>query len=68
MSTQTPAESAIPVEGLIRPRVLAERFDICARTLDALIAAGEFDVVIVGRRDRRITESSVRRYLERHRR
>lgn len=55
------------VERLNRPGRVCERLDISRTTLDALIRDGELDVVRLGSH-RRITESSIRHFLERHRR
>jgi hypothetical protein len=52
---------------LHRPRTVMDRFDMSDRMLDRLIGDGELDVVLIGTH-RRITESSIQRYLERHRR
>jgi excisionase family DNA binding protein len=52
---------------LHRPRAVMDRFDMSDRMLDRLIDEGELDVVLIGTH-RRITESSIQRYLERHRR
>lgn len=62
------AESAPPPDDrLNRPRAVEERLAISPRMLDRLIAQGDLDVVLIGAH-RRITESSIQRYLDRHRR
>ena len=58
---------AQPDERLNRLRAVADRLAMSDRMLDRLIADGELDVVLVGTH-RRITESSIQRYLHRHRR
>jgi excisionase family DNA binding protein len=53
-------------ERLSRAGRVCARLDMSRTTLAALVKAGELDVVYVGTH-RRITESSIQRYLERHR-
>jgi excisionase family DNA binding protein len=55
------------IDRLNRPGEVCDRFNISRTTLGALIAAGELDVVYIGAH-RRITESSIQQYMERHRR
>ncbi len=55
------------LDKLHRPGRVCERLDVSRTTLNALVAAGELDVVMVGAH-RRITEASVQQYIERHRR
>lgn len=56
-----------PDERLNRLQAVTQRLAISDRMLDRLIADAELDVVLIGTH-RRITESSIQRYLERHRR
>lgn len=59
-SSHSPSD---PPERLHRPSRVCARLDMSRSHLDALIADGHLDVVRIGTRGRRITESSIQRFI-----
>jgi hypothetical protein len=56
-----------PPEQLLHPRVVARTLAITVKKVRVLVALDELDGVRTSKRGLRITESSVRRFIEKHR-